>query len=277
MRYAVSLPPFTDPARVLAWGREAEAAGWDGVFLWDHVQWRPSVAPLDPWVMLGALATVTERVRLGTMVTPLSRRRPYAVAKQVATLDQLSAGRAVLGVGLGEPPDRDFSDLGEEADPRVRAAMLDEGLDVIDQLLRGPTDFTGAHYRIRADLHPRPVQQPRPPVWVAGVAPHRRPLARARRLDGVVPIGAGEYLTPEALADYLALDGAPSRDGWDVVAHDRPGVDPREYAEAGATWLVRSVFPVEEDWERHADAIVREGPLERSGPARRSERRPGAG
>lgn len=141
MKHAVSLPPFTDPARVLAWGREAEAAGWDGVFLWDHVQWRPGVAPLDPWVMLGALAAVTERVRLGTMVTPLSRRRPYAVAKQVATLDQLSAGRAVLGVGLGEPPDRDFSDLGEEADPRVRAAMLDESLDVIDQLLRGPTDF----------------------------------------------------------------------------------------------------------------------------------------
>lgn len=260
MRYAVSLPPFTDPARVLAWGREAEAAGWDGVFLWDHVQWRPGVAPLDPWVMLGALAAVTERVRLGTMVTPLSRRRPYAVAKQVATLDQLSAGRAVLGVGLGEPPDRDFSDLGEEADARVRAAMLDESLDVIDQLWRGPTDFTGTHYRIRADLHPRPVQQPRPPVWVAGVAPHRRPLARARRLDGVVPIGAGEHLTPEALADYLALDGAPSRDGWDVVAHDRPGVDPQEYAEAGATWLVRSVFPIEDDWERQADAIVREGP-----------------
>lgn len=76
----------------------------------------------------------------------------------------------------------------------------------------------------------------------------------------MVPIGAGEHLTPEALADYLALDGAPSRDGWDVVAHDRPGIDPQEYAEAGATWLVRSVFPIEDDWERQADAIVREGP-----------------
>src|SRR5690606_21027241 len=120
MRYGVSIPPFTDAARVLGWARRAEESDWDGVFVWDHVQWSASVAPLDPWVVLGAVAQVTGRVRLGTMVTPLSRRRPHVVAKQLTTLDHLSAGRAVLGVGLGEPVDRDFADLGEEADPRVR-------------------------------------------------------------------------------------------------------------------------------------------------------------
>ncbi|GGK60320.1 hypothetical protein GCM10011509_05820 [Ornithinimicrobium pekingense] len=116
----MSIPPFTDAATVVVWAREAEAAGWDGVFLWDHVQWSADVAPLDPWVLLGAVAHVTDHVRIGTMVTPLSRRRPYAVAKQLTTLDHLSRGRAVLGVGLGEPVDRDFADLGEEADRRVR-------------------------------------------------------------------------------------------------------------------------------------------------------------
>ncbi|MFB9733284.1 LLM class flavin-dependent oxidoreductase [Ornithinimicrobium kibberense] len=260
MKFGVSIPPFTDPSRVVGWAREAEANGWDGVFLWDHVQWRPGAAPLDPWVMLGALASVTATVRLGTLVTPLSRRRPYAVAKQLTTLDRLSGGRAVLGVGLGEPPDRDFADLGEESDPRVRAAMLDEGLSVVDRLMRGPTDVAGDHYRVRADLHPRPVQQPRPPIWVAGVAPHRRPLARARRWDGIVPIGPEDHLTPEQLADYLALDGAEARPGWDVVVHPAAGVPAQEYVDAGATWLVRSVFPVEERWEDQVEAIVRDDP-----------------
>src|SRR5690625_3452712 len=114
MKYAVNIPPFTDAATVVRWAREAEEAGWDGVFLWDHIQWSPGVAPLDPWVMLGAVATVTERVRLGPLITPLSRRRPHVVAKQLTTLDHLSGGRAVLGVGLGAPADRDFGDRSEE-------------------------------------------------------------------------------------------------------------------------------------------------------------------
>src|SRR5690606_39452864 len=98
----------------------SEANGWDGVLLWDHVQFLEGTRTLDPWVTLGAMAQVTERVLLGTLVTPLSRRRPYVVAKQLVTLDHLSGGRAVLGVGLGEPTDRDFADLGEESDRKVR-------------------------------------------------------------------------------------------------------------------------------------------------------------
>lgn len=256
MRYAVNIPPFTDAPTVIDWARRAEAAGWDGVFVWDHVQWGEGVAPLDPWVTLGAMAQVTERVRLGTLITPLSRRRPYAVAKQLATLDHLSGGRAVLGVGLGEPTERDFADLGEESDRKVRAGMLDEGLEVIDGLLRGPVSHAGEHYRITADFHPRAVQQPRPPIWVAGVTPHRRPLARARRWDGVAPIGPREQLSPEALAAYLASDGQGAPADWDVVVGWTPGVPTDEYADAGATWLYVTAWPMGDQWERELTRAI---------------------
>lgn len=260
MKYGVSIPPFTDAATIIDWTREAEEAGWDGVYLWDHMQWYPGVAPLDPWVLLGAMAQVTERVLLGTLVTPLSRRRPQVVAKHVTTLDHLSGGRAVLGVGLGDPIDRDFAHLGEETEPRLRAAMLDEALTVIDQLLQGPTEFVGEHYRISADFHPRPVQRPRPPIWVAGILPNRRPLARARRWDGVVPIGPGGDLTPGELAAHLSGGGEPRSRDWDVVAMAKEGIPSREYAEAGATWFVQSVMPIKEGWVAAMDEIVRRDP-----------------
>lgn len=251
MRYAVSIPPFTDAATVIALGREAEEAGWDGVFLWDHVQWMHGMPVHDPWVLLGAIAQATERVRLGTLVTPPTRRRPHTLAKQVTSLDHLSGGRAVLGVGLGEPDDLDFADLGDESDKKLRGVMLDEALDVIDQLWSGPTDHVGEHYRVKADFVPPPVQQPRPPVWVAGVVPNRRPLRRARRWDGLVPIAPGGVaLSPQELADYLALVPADPQqpEPWDVVAHWGDGVPADEYADAGATWLVVSAWPTQDGW-----------------------------
>lgn len=258
MRYLLSVPPFTDAARVVRWGVAAEAAGWDGVFLWDHLRWRESVDPPvhDPWVLLGAIAAQTDRVLLGTLVTPLSRRRPAVLAKQLLTLDHLSGGRAVLGVGLGEPPDRDFSDWGDEADPRVRARMLDEHLAVLDGLLRGErVDHDGDHYAVHAQVRPGPVTRPRPPVWVAGVVPNRRPLARARRWEGVVPIG--EDLTPDALRGYLGGD-VPA--GWEVVASPSGPADPAAWADAGATWLVTSADPSEPGWEEPFEEVVSRGP-----------------
>lgn len=255
----MSIPPFTDPATVVRIGLDAEAAGWDAVMLWDHVRWRASVEPEvhDPWVLLGALATRTERVLLGTLVTPLSRRRPTNLAKQLTTLDHLSMGRAVLGVGLGEPPDRDFSDLGDEPDPRTRAAMLDESLAVLDGLLRGDrVDHDGEHYTVHARFSPGPRSRPRPPIWVAGVVPNRRPLARARRWDGVVPIG--DDLTPQRLREYLGDEDLPP--GWDVVAGPPGPYDPAEWAEAGATWLVESAMPVQDGWVAELHERVRRGP-----------------
>jgi alkanesulfonate monooxygenase SsuD/methylene tetrahydromethanopterin reductase-like flavin-dependent oxidoreductase (luciferase family) len=139
MRFGLSIPPFTDVTTLVAMARDAEAAGWDGVFLWDHLQW-DRISDLDihdPWVLLGAMATATSRVRLGTMVTPLSRRRPWVVAKHLTTLDHLSGGRAVLGVGLGAPREAEFAAFGDVDDPAGRAALLDDGLAVLDGLLRG--------------------------------------------------------------------------------------------------------------------------------------------
>ncbi len=259
MRFAVNIPPFTDPATILEMARDAEEAGWDGVFLWDHLQWSTQTRPdvHDPWVLLGAIALQTDRVVIGTLVTPLSRRRPWVVAKHLVTLDQLSGGRVVFGVGLGEPPDGDFSAFGDEADPRVRAAILDEGLDVLDQLLRtGHASHHGDHLSVDGDLRPGPVQQPRPPIWVAGVVPNQRPLRRARRWNGVVPIGSTDLLTPQALSDYLGDDVAP---GWDVVASWADGVPADEYADVGATWLIESTWPVD-DWVGEFHARVRRGP-----------------
>jgi alkanesulfonate monooxygenase SsuD/methylene tetrahydromethanopterin reductase-like flavin-dependent oxidoreductase (luciferase family) len=208
MRTAVNLPPFTDPASLVAMAVEAEQAGWDGVFLWDHMVLSPAMRldVHDPWVLLGAMAARTERVRLGTLVTPLARRRPWVVARHVITLDHLSGGRAVLGVGLGEPGDADFAAFGDPGGRTDRAEVLDEALPLLDGLWRGPVEHRGRHFTVETDLLPRPVQRPRPPVWVAAVAPHRRSLARAQRWDGVAPLGpdAGP-ITPEQLDGYLAV------------------------------------------------------------------------
>jgi alkanesulfonate monooxygenase SsuD/methylene tetrahydromethanopterin reductase-like flavin-dependent oxidoreductase (luciferase family) len=245
MRFGLSVPPFTDPADVVALARSAESNGWDGFFLWDHLRWDDVVDAHDPWVLLGALAQETERIRLGTMVTPLSRRRPQVVAKHLTTLDHLSGGRATLGVGLGDPPDLDFSDFGDEASYQVRAAITDEALTIVAGLLGdGHVAFHGEHFDAEASVRPLPLQRPRIPIWVAGRAPHTRPLARAKRWDGYVPI-ATDFLSPDALAAYV---GPHPHDDWDLVAQWAPGFTAEEFEAAGATWLIRSVWPHEEGW-----------------------------
>lgn len=253
MRFGLSVPPFTDPATVCGWARAAEAHGWDGFFLWDHLRFEADLDVHDAWVLLGAIAARTERIRIGTMITPLARRRPWVVAKHLTTLDHLSGGRVTLGVGLGEPPDRDFADLGDEASATVRAAVLDEGLTVLTGLLgEGRSSFDGVHHHVHADVRPLPVQRPRIPIWVAGVAPHRRPLERARRYDGFVPI-AEPFLTPEALAAYV---GEHPHGEWDLVVQWPEGTSPDDYAAAGATWLIRSVWPEEDGWRDELEALA---------------------
>jgi alkanesulfonate monooxygenase SsuD/methylene tetrahydromethanopterin reductase-like flavin-dependent oxidoreductase (luciferase family) len=237
MRFCLSVPPFTDPAVVLRWARAAEANGWDGFFLWDHLVWDGKVEVHDPWTLLGAIAVQTSRIRIGTMVTPVSRRRPQVLAKHLTTLDHLSGGRVTLGVGLGDPPDLDFSDFGDEPSYAVRAAITDEALEALA--------------RLRTTMRPAPVQS-RIPIWIAGRAPNLKPLERARRWDGYVPI-ARELLTPDALAAYV---GPHPHDAWDLVAQWPQGGSPEEYAAAGATWLVRSVWPHEEGWRDEMESMV---------------------
>jgi alkanesulfonate monooxygenase SsuD/methylene tetrahydromethanopterin reductase-like flavin-dependent oxidoreductase (luciferase family) len=190
--------------------------------------------------------------RLGTLVTPVARRRPWKLAKEIITLDHLSGGRVVLGVGLGFPGDDEFAAFGDAADDRVRAERLDEGLAVLDPILRGePVAVHGTHFDVDADLRPGTIQRPRPPIWVAALEPFRRPLRRAARFEGVVPLGAqGQPAPPAEIRRFLesepVLRDAMTRDGFDVVMSWAPDTDWRDYEAAGATWLVESTWPADD-------------------------------
>jgi alkanesulfonate monooxygenase SsuD/methylene tetrahydromethanopterin reductase-like flavin-dependent oxidoreductase (luciferase family) len=221
MAEGIFVAPFgelSEPALVAELAADAEAAGWDGFFVWDHVAYRPPVTHVaDPWVTLAAIAVRTQRVRIGPLVTPLARRRPHQLARETVTLDRLSGGRLVLGVGLGPDTTGEFDParFGEEGDPRERARLLDAGLDALTGYWAG-------------GFEPRPLHGTIP-IWVAARWPNRRPLRRAARYDGVFPI---DLPGPEVLAEYVAgLAG-------DVVITNPAGTDPQPWADAGATWCL---------------------------------------
>jgi len=262
MRFAINVPNFGDtgdPATFLRLARDAEAAGWDGLFVWDHIlvghEWGLPIS--DPWALLSAAAAVTERIMLAPMVTPLPRRRPWVVARQAVTLDRLSGGRVLLGVGLGHPPAAEFGAFDDETDARRRAEMLDEGLAILDGLWSGaPFAFAGAHYRLeRMVFQPVPVQRPRIPIIVAGYWPNRAPFRRASRWDGVAPLPRdgeeGMPITPSDLRDALAFVAEHRADAtapFEVVVAGQSPTDPPEargffdaYADAGATWWSEDV------------------------------------
>lgn len=258
---------LADPALVARIAAEAEEAGWDGFFLWDHVRWRePVQAVADPQITLAAIATATERLRLGPMVTPLARRRPVKVARETATLDLLSGGRLTVGVGLGS--DRfaaEYSKTGEELDDRVRAEMLDESLEILAAAWSGePVRHRGKHYTVdEMRFLPTPVQRPRVPVWVAGFFGKQAPLRRAARHQGFFPVNLEH---PDQMAEIVAglgelrgRSGADRDDPFDVVAALPPGTDPSAYLAAGATWWMVEFEPdsARADLVR---GVIREGP-----------------
>jgi alkanesulfonate monooxygenase SsuD/methylene tetrahydromethanopterin reductase-like flavin-dependent oxidoreductase (luciferase family) len=274
MRSGLFLPLFdelADPAMVARLAAEAEQAGWHGVFVWDQVRWGEPVAGVaDPQITLAAIATATERIRLGPMVTPLARRRPVKVARETATLDRLSGGRLTLGVGLGS--DRFASELsitGEELDDRRRARMLDESLEILTAAWSGePVHHRGEHYTVAGmRFLPRPVQTPGVPVWVAGYYGNPRPLRRAARHQGTFPLGIDHPdQLAEVVAEVTALRKAAGEDAaqpYDVVVALPPGSDPAPYAAAGATWRLVELpqVPVSVDQVR---GVIRDGPATRS-------------
>lgn len=194
MKYSITVPnfgEFADPRVLAELAAEAETSGWDGFFVWDHIvedkSQRRTIA--DPWVLLTAAGLATDRIRLGTIVTPVARRRPQKLAREVATLDRLTQGRMVLGVGLGAPIDDEYGSFGEPTDPRELAARLDEGLELLDRLWSGErVTYQGrCHTALDVRFAPTPVQRPRVPIWVGGNWPNRGPLRRAARWDGAVP------------------------------------------------------------------------------------------
>jgi hypothetical protein len=256
VRFGVFLPnfgPFGDPQALVQLARDAERSGWDGFFIWDHIQLDAEAGHIvDPWVALTAVAAATTTLRIGTMITPLARRRPWKVARETVTLDHFSGGRLTLGVGLGYPPDQEFGTFGEEVDDRVRAAKLDEGLDILDGLWTGEAfGYDGEHHRLaEARFRPRPLQQPRIPVWCGGWWPHRRPFLRAAKWDGVAPeLVGGDTPTPENVAEIAAfIAGSRDGEGFDIAINGYStetgeagagSID--EYRSAGATWWLERI------------------------------------
>lgn len=268
LRHGIAVPNFgTDPEALIDLGVAVEDAGFDGYFLWDHIVFSNSgdgPAILDPWAVLAVVAARTSRIKLGTVVTPVSRRRPWQLARMTTTLDRLSGGRFVLGVGLGSPAYGDFGIFHEPAADRERAELLDEGLDVLAGLWSGePFAYTGTHLSVdTVRFTPAPVQQPRIPVWVAGVLPAPRPIARAARWDGFVPIRYdGNGLARPSPADIAEVTGQIGAQRghldsydmvvWAEVADDAGAVTGlfADYEQAGATWWIETARPVGDWWE----------------------------
>jgi len=263
LSHGIFLPAFgefAEPKRLVALAQSAEEAGWDGFYLWDHVLSKLDMAVADPFVLSGAIAQTTERVRLGMLVTPLARRRPWVFARQSATLDQLSCGRLVVGVGLGHDTRGELSSFsGEILDPVQRAVALDESLEVLRRMWSGEAvEFEGERIAVHSPpFLPRPVQQPLP-VWVACRLPSRRPLDRAARNQGCFPLfdAGGSELPglpePELVATLRAeLLGRGAEPGIDIVCRgDSRLVPTAELASrfaqleaAGMTWWLESFMP----------------------------------
>jgi alkanesulfonate monooxygenase SsuD/methylene tetrahydromethanopterin reductase-like flavin-dependent oxidoreductase (luciferase family) len=270
VRYGFIIPKG-DPLTVADLAREAEASGWDGVFYWDGIYVGEGWEIYDPWVVMAAMAMRTERVRIGAMLTPPARRRPWKLARETMTLDRLSNGRLVLPVGLGALDDGGFSKVGEPTDRKVRARLLDESLEILTGLWSGePFAYEGEHYRLEEmTFLPRPVQSPRIPIWVVGAWPSEKSMRRALRYDGLLAYTTRGEVTPEDIRAMKAYV-EENRDGvepFDIVWEGvTPGEDPdraarvvRPFAEAGITWWMESMWspPNEPDDLR---ARIRQGP-----------------
>jgi alkanesulfonate monooxygenase SsuD/methylene tetrahydromethanopterin reductase-like flavin-dependent oxidoreductase (luciferase family) len=242
MRYGLqlcTLGAFADPRETVRVVRAAEAAGWEALLVWDHLRWAATgEASADPWVTLGACAAVTNRILLGTAVTPLPRRRPQMVAQELATLSLATGGRVVFGVGIGGRAS-EFEAFGEPGDARTRAAMLDEGLGVLGALLSGErVDHVGEHYRlddvVLAPLPVRPI-----PFWIGGNS--RGALRRAARWDGWLANGSDRATNTLAPDDVATMtNGLTLRDvafiGYAAQA-DLPA-----YAAAGVSWWIENAW-----------------------------------
>ncbi len=272
---------------ILHLATEAEAHGWDGFFHWDGIApgtgefWEDDDGQqkgfdvFDPWTILAAVAVKTSRIRLGAMVFPLSRRRPWKVAREALTVDHLSNGRLVIPVGLGAIDEGGFAKVHPEVtDRRERAERLDETLDILNLAWSGqPFSYNGTHYQLD-DIRflPPSVQQPRIPIWAVGSWPRPKSMARAARLDGIIPsISADPFRQPSpeeitAIIEWMR-DHRDTDAPFDVVIEGiSPGDDPawveeniRPRAEAGATWWIESRWEAPVSYDMLLER-VRQGP-----------------
>jgi alkanesulfonate monooxygenase SsuD/methylene tetrahydromethanopterin reductase-like flavin-dependent oxidoreductase (luciferase family) len=281
VRFSINIPnfgDFADPRTVATVAAAAEQAGWDGLFVWDHVvhdKARRVGQPFgDPWMLLTAAALATSHLKLGTMVTPVPRRRPEQLARQVANLDVLSGGRVIFCAGVGGPVEDEFGSFGDTTDLVVLAERLDEGLELLQRYWAGEqVDHHGRHYQVRdVALLPVPVQRPRPPVWIGGFWPRRRPMRRAARWDGAAPLfaSAGHGLLPPVgeVRDLVAYI-REHREGrteipFEIVVGGATPSDPAEaretvatMADAGATWWDERQLQSSDDLHRQIPVLRR--------------------
>ena len=269
MKFGLNMPNWAgspDAAVLADLAVAAEAAGWDGFFIWDHTFHMFPV--LDPWVVLTAVAVQTERINFGTMVTPVPRRRPIKLARETATLDNLSKGRLILGVGIGDMP-WEWAYCGEEPSLKVRGEMLDEALELLTACWQGQElRHHGQYYRAVADpteendlvFFPGAYENRQIPVWVGGIWPNKRPFRRAARWQGAYPIKLEDYITPEIAKDIsdTIMSYRQSDEPYDLVMSGwSPGDNADEaaarvvpYAEVGASWWIESLDPWRYGWEQ---------------------------
>jgi alkanesulfonate monooxygenase SsuD/methylene tetrahydromethanopterin reductase-like flavin-dependent oxidoreductase (luciferase family) len=282
MKYGINIPNFGwfgDIDTLVEIAVEAEESGWDGFFLWDHMlvfkQEDMVLQFTDPWIALTAIACNTKKMKLGPLITPLPRRRPWKVARETVTLDHVSKGRLVLGLAIGAPPDVEFEYFGEVSDSKTRADMLEEGLDIITGLWSGePFSYGGKHYQLNEmTFLPKPKQEPRIPIWIGGGVPYKTPFKRAARYDGVSPVNSKwpEPLTPKHLEDILEIITAERGNlkGYDVVVcGDTTGTDSKKdreivetWKQAGATWFQENINGMRAEVDQLRERI-RAGPPE---------------
>lgn len=256
MKYGIHLPnfgSFGDVHVLMDLAKTAEASGWDGFFLWDHLLFceLDKNPHADPWITLAAIAVQTERIHIGAMVTPIARRRPQKLARETVTLQNLSKGRLIVGVGLGDPVEWEFKPFHEESDAKIRAKKLDEGLDILTQLWSGETvNYEGKYYQItEATFLPKPIQPI--PIWVAGYYPHKAPMRRASRFQGMFPGGHVDgKLLPEhikAIRSFIHEQGNETPN-FDIVAGGQTKdsqdiAEVSDYVEAGLTWWMEDLSP----------------------------------
>ncbi|GIL15382.1 MAG: luciferase-like protein [Chloroflexota bacterium] len=280
MKYGFVLP--SGDARTAAnFAREAESAGWDGFFVWEGVYAE------DAWVMLAACAMTTEKIRLGTLLTPPSRRRPWKLASETSSVDRLSNGRLILSVGLGAPHQGSgWEEFGETTDRKTRAERMDESLEILTRLWKGEAfEFNGKHFRARTPIFsqpPPPIQKPRIPIWVVGAVNREKSLRRVLKYDGLLPTlvadrgdttpDVGKSFTPEQLRAAVAWLNARREieTPLDVIVENQtPGDDPKRareiiqpFADAGATWHIESMWDTMDMADGQARVLkrIRQGP-----------------
>lgn len=280
MKYGLTLPNvgvYSDARTLSDLARLAEEAGWDGFFVWDTIHFQAEKnAVCDPWIALAAIAMRTERIKIGTMVAAPARRRPWKMARETITLDHLSHGRFIFGVGAGDGSDRGFTAFGERTDGKERAALLDESLEILQGLWSGqPFSYSGEHYHIEEiTFLPPPVQTPRIPIWIGGFWPRKGPMSRAARFDGINAFtkrddGTFGDLTPAEIHQLkrfmdehrtasTPFDIVTGGRVFDAVHDEQAQAMLSSYAAAGVTWCLENIWP-----ERDFDSVrasIQQGP-----------------